>query len=284
MSFQELSDPKQKRAFILCNEAVARAVLESDAKVTAFYPGSPTSEILNTLYLLSADYKDLKMEVSINEKVALETAASTRWLGPGYLTSMKSVGLNVASDTFYTLGYTGVNAGCVLLVERMIPMPTAARASKTAASLHRQATFPCATRPTTPQEAYDMVKYAFDLSPEKYKILTLIRTTTRVNHQYAPVQMGEVKRTPFQKKNWKDIKRPYFTLGDTARRLKGEALEKLGKIEDEFNSSPFNEVLEGEGGIGIIANGVSYLHVREAIETSRRQAPRPKTRYHLPPP
>jgi len=264
MSFQELSDPKPKRTFILCNEAVARAVLESDVKVTAFYPGSPTSEILDTLYLLSANYMDLRMEVSVNEKVALETVAGASMAGARSFTSMKSVGLNVASDTFYTLGYTGVNAGCVLLVADD-PHAHSSQSEQDGRFFAQTGHVPM-LEPTTPQEAYDMVRYAFDLS-EKYKILTLIRTTTRVNHQYAPVQIGEVKCTPFQKRSWKDIKRPYFTLSDTARRLKGEALEKLGKIEDEFNSSPFNEVLEGEGRIGIIANGVSYLHVREAVET-----------------
>lgn len=120
--------------------------------------------------------------------------------------------------------------------------------------------------PSTPQEAYDMAKYAFDLS-ERYKILTMIRTTTRVNHQYAPVMVGEVKRTPFQKRNWKDVKRPYFTLSDAARRLKGEALNKLVKIETEFYSSPFNKVIDGEGRIGVITNGVSYLHTMEAAES-----------------
>ena len=264
MSYQDLTDPSPKRAFMLCNEAVARAVLECDAKVAAFYPGSPTSEILDTLYLLSADYPDLKMEVSANEKVALETVAGASMAGARSFTSMKSVGLNVASDTFYTLGYTGVNAGCVLLVADD-PHAHSSQSEQDGRFFAPTGHVPM-LEPSTPQEAYAMVKYAFDLS-ERYKILTMIRTTTRVNHQYAPVEVGEVKRTPFQKRNWKDVKRPYFTLSDTARRLKGEALDKLVKIEAEFATSPFNRVIEGEGRIGVITNGVSYLHALEAAET-----------------
>jgi indolepyruvate ferredoxin oxidoreductase, alpha subunit len=264
MSYQELADPGAKRAFMLCNEAVARAVLESDAKVTAFYPGSPTSEILDTLYLLSADYPDLKMEVSVNEKVALETVAGASMAGVRSFTSMKSVGLNVASDTFYTLGYTGVNAGCVLLVADD-PHAHSSQSEQDGRFFAQTGHVPM-LEPSTPQEAYDMAKYAFELS-EKHKILAMIRTTTRVNHQYAPVDVGAVKWTPFQRKNWKDVKRPYFTLSDTARRLKGEALQKLTEIEAEFDASPLNKVVEGEGRVGVITSGVCYLHTMEAAET-----------------
>jgi len=263
MSYQELADPKPKKAFMLCNEAVARAVLESDAKVTAFYPGSPTSEILDTLSLLSADYPDLRMEVSSNEKVALETAAGASMAGVRSFTSMKSVGLNVASDTFYTLGYTGVNAGCVLLVADD-PHAHSSQSEQDGRFFAPTGHVPM-LEPSTPQEAYDMTRYAFDLS-ERHKILTVIRTTTRVNHQYAPVEVGEVQRTPFQRRNWRDVKRPYFTLSDTARRLKGEALEKLKKIEKEFDSSPLNRVEKGEGRIGVITSGVSYLHTMDAAD------------------
>ncbi|MCX6655989.1 MAG: indolepyruvate ferredoxin oxidoreductase subunit alpha, partial [Candidatus Bathyarchaeota archaeon] len=257
MSYQDLADPKPKKAFMLCNEAVARAVLESDAKVTAFYPGSPTSEILDTLYLLSADYPDLKMEISSNEKVALETVAGASMAGVRSFTSMKSVGLNVASDTFYTLGYTGVNGGCVLLVADD-PHAHSSQSEQDGRFFAPTGHVPM-LEPSTPQEAYEMARYAFDLS-ERHKILTVIRTTTRVNHQYAPVEVGEVKRTPFQKRNWRDVKRPYFTLSETARRLKGEALEKLMKIETEFDSSSFNKIVNGEGRIGVITSGVCYLH------------------------
>jgi indolepyruvate ferredoxin oxidoreductase alpha subunit len=263
MSYQDLADPKPKKAFMLCNEAVARAVLESDAKVTAFYPGSPTSEILDTLYLLSADYPDLKMEISSNEKVALETVAGASMAGVRSFTSMKSVGLNVASDTFYTLGYTGVNGGCVLLVADD-PHAHSSQSEQDGRFFAPTGHVPM-LEPSTPQEAYEMARYAFDLS-ERHKILTVIRTTTRVNHQYAPVEVGEVKRTPFQKRNWRDVKRPYFTLSETARRLKGEALEKLMKIETEFDSSSFNKIVNGEGRIGVITSGVCYLHTMDAAD------------------
>lgn len=263
LSFSDISDPKPKIAFLLTNEAIARAVLESDVKVTAFYPGSPTTEILDSLYLLSGRYSDLKMEVSSNEKVALETVAGASMAGVRSFTAMKSVGLNVASDAFYTLGYTGIKGGLVLVVADD-PHAHSSQSEQDGRYFAPTGHVPM-LEPSTPQEAYDMVKYCFDLS-ERHKILTLIRTTTRVNHQSAAVKIGEVKRTPFQKRSWNEVKEKYITLKDTALGLKAKALEKLKKIEEEFEDSTFNVVHDGEGALGVITNGISYLHTLEAID------------------
>ncbi|MCK5403221.1 indolepyruvate ferredoxin oxidoreductase subunit alpha, partial [Candidatus Bathyarchaeota archaeon] len=177
MPFKDLVDPAPKTSFMLTNEAIARAVLEADVKVSAFYPGSPTSEILDAVYLLSQRYNDLKMEVSINEKVALEIIAGASMAGARSFTSMKSVGLNVASDTFYSLGYTGINAGCVLVFADD-PHAHSSQSEQDGRYYAPTGHIPM-LEPSTPQEAYEMTKYAFDLS-EKYKVLVLIRTTTRV--------------------------------------------------------------------------------------------------------
>lgn len=270
MTFNEIVDPEPKTAFLLTNYAVARAVLESDVKVSAFYPGSPTSEILDSLMELSRSYPDLIMEVSSNEKVALETIAGASMAGVRSFTSMKSVGLNVASDAFYCLGYTGVNAGCVLLVADD-PHAHSSQSEQDGRYFAPTGHVPM-LEPSTPQEAYDMVRYAFDLS-ERHKMLVLVRTTTRVNHQSAAVMIGSVVRAPFKKRRWSEVAAKYYTLSDTARRLKGEALEKLKSIEEEFNTSQFNQVHQGDGKTGIIANGVSYLHVMEALEKLNIEPP-----------
>ena len=264
MSFNNIADPGAKTSFLLTNEAVARAVLESDVKVASFYPGSPTSEILNTLYLLAGRYEDLKMEVASNEKVALETVAGASMAGVRSFTSMKSVGLNVASDAYYSLGYTGVNSGMVLLFADD-PHAHSSQSEQDGRYFAPTGHVPM-LEPSTPQEAYDMTKFAFELS-ERHRILVLIRTTTRVNHQSAAVKVGEVNREPFKKKNWEDVAAKYYTLKDTARRLKGEALEKITAIGEEFEDSPFNLTQEGDGDFGIITNGVSYLYTLEAAET-----------------
>jgi len=262
MTFNDLIDPNPKKAFLLANEAIARAVLEKDVKVAAFYPGSPTSEILDTMYILAGYLGDLKMEVASNEMVALETVAGASMAGVRGFTSMKSVGLNVAADSFFSLGYTGVNAGLVLLIADD-PHAHSSQSEQDGRFFGEAAHVPM-LEPSSAQEAYDMVKCTFDLS-EKYKMLVLIRTTTRVNHQSGIVELDELKRKPFKRNDWKDVQSKYYTLSATARRLKGEALEKLKKIEEEFEASPFNEISEGEGDTGIITSGVSYLHVLESI-------------------
>ncbi|MBN2335723.1 indolepyruvate ferredoxin oxidoreductase subunit alpha [Candidatus Bathyarchaeota archaeon] len=261
MTFSDIVDPSPKTAFLMTNVAIARAALEADVKVAAFYPGSPTSEILDSMYLLSQDYKDLIMEVSSNEKVALETVAGASMAGARGFTSMKSVGLNVASDSYYTLGYTGVNAGLVAVVADD-PHAHSSQSEQDGRYFAPTGHVPM-LEPSTPQEAYDMTRYAFNLS-ERHRVLVLIRTTTRVNHQSAAVKVGEVKRTPFVKRRWEEVAAKYYTLSDTARRLKGEALDKLKLIEEEFEASPFNEAHQGTGKTGIITNGVSHLHVMEA--------------------
>ncbi len=247
----------------MTNEAIARGALESDVKVSAFYPGSPTSEILNSMYSLSGIFDDMKMEVSSNEKVALETVAGASMAGVRSLTAMKSVGLNVASDSFYSLGYVGVNAGCVLVFADD-PHAHSSQSEQDGRYFAPTGHVPM-LEPSTPTDAYEMTKYAYELS-EKHRILTLIRTTTRVNHQNTAVTVDEVNRTPFVKKNWSDVKAKYFTLSETARRLKSEALEKLDEIKEEFEESPFNVVHEGDDKVGIITNGVNYLHTLEAAE------------------
>jgi indolepyruvate ferredoxin oxidoreductase alpha subunit len=94
----------------------------------------------------------------------------------------------------------------------------------------------------------------------------MMRTTTRVNHQRGMVKLGELRRTPFKKNKWADVRAPYFTVGATARALKAKLLKKIEGLKVEFEESNFNWVDEAEGKIGIIADGVSYLHSREAMQ------------------
>ncbi|MGM0405812.1 MAG: indolepyruvate ferredoxin oxidoreductase subunit alpha [Thermoplasmatota archaeon] len=281
MALKDIIDPKSKRTFMIGNQAVARGVLESDVKVTAFFPGSPTNEILDTLYILSGEFEDLKMEVAANEKVALETAAGAAMAGVRGFTSMKSVGLNVASDTFFTLGYTGVNAGLVLLIADD-PHAHSSQSEQDGRYYAEAAHVPM-LEPSSAQEAYEAVKYAFELS-EKYEVLSLIRTTTRVNHQSSNVEIGELDRTPLEKKSWKNVQKKFYTLGAKARELKENSLKKLENIQEDFEENSLNRVIEGEGTTGIITSGVSFLHVQEALQVLDLDIPILKlgTTYPLP--
>ncbi|KKM98217.1 hypothetical protein LCGC14_1160140, partial [marine sediment metagenome] len=149
-----ISDDLSK-AFLFCNEAIVRAALEADVKVVAFYPGSPVSEILDTFYKIS-DKFNIKMEIATNEKVALEIVAGASMGGQRSLTALKSVGLNVASDTFFSLGYTGVNKGCVLVFADD-PYCHSSQSEEDGRFFAENAFIPM-LEPTDPVEAKEMVK------------------------------------------------------------------------------------------------------------------------------
>ena len=264
MGFSELVDTKPKTAYMLANEAVARALLEADVKVAAFYPGSPTSEILDTMGAFAPSFDDLVVEVAANEKVAFETAAGASFAGVRSFTSMKSVGLNVASDAFYSIGYTGVRGGMVLLIADD-PHAHSSQSEQDGRFFAFPAHVPM-LEPATAQEAHDMVAYAYELS-ERYGMVVMIRTTTRVNHQSSLVSVGQVTRSPRSRHPWKDVRAPYFTLSATARKLKGERLASLALMQRDAAECPFTTVSEGEGDTGIITSGVSYLYTIESLQT-----------------
>lgn len=279
MIFDVTSEEKNK-AFLFCNEAIVRGALESDVKVVAFYPGSPVSEILDTFFLIAGQF-DIKMEVTPNEKIALEVVAGASMAGQRSLTAMKSVGLNVASDAFFSLGYTGVNKGCVLVFADD-PYCHSSQSEEDGRFFGPSAYIPM-LEPTDPVEAKFMVKQAFELS-EKYQTLVLIRTTTRINHQSTVVPLDPLKRTPFKPGSFRSYNRTYSTVGSAARALKLKMLDRIKEIQHEFESSPFNTVREGSAKIGVIVSGISYNYVLEAVRKLKVDPPILKlgTTYPLP--
>ena len=262
MTAEDVKREDQVDVLLLANEAVVRGVLEADAKVMAFYPGSPVSEIMDTFGELIEDF-DFKMEIAVNEKVALETVAGASMAGARSFTAMKSVGMNVASDSMFSIAYTGLNAGCVCLIADD-PYAHSSQ-SEEDGRYYGEAAYVPMLEPSTPQEAKELVKWAFDLS-ERHKTLVIIRTTTRMNHQRGIVKLGELKRTPFKKRRWADVKQQYFTVGAIARALKAKLLDKIAAIKEEFEHCEFNTVKGGKGRIGIITAGVCYQYTLEALE------------------
>jgi indolepyruvate ferredoxin oxidoreductase alpha subunit len=270
MTVEDVTRTDKGPALMLANEAVVRGALEADVKVVAFYPGSPTSEILDTFGDVLDHFGDYRMHISSNEKVALETAAGASMAGLRSFASMKSVGMNVASDSMFSISYTGLNAGCVCLIADD-PHAHSSQSEQDGRYFGVAAYVPM-IEPATAQEALDMTKWAFEVS-EKHKTLVIMRTTTRVNHQRGMVNLGELKRTPFKKNKWKDVKGQYFTVGSVARRLKRQLLEKSDALQADFEKSAFNFVRPGSGKTGIFTAGVCYLHALEAMENLKVTLP-----------
>ncbi|UCE73976.1 MAG: indolepyruvate ferredoxin oxidoreductase subunit alpha, partial [Methanomassiliicoccales archaeon] len=223
MAKEYLINKESTKAFMMCNEAIVRGALEADVKVVSFYPGSPTSEILDTFFTLRNQF-DYKFTTAINEKVALETAAGASMSGFRSFTSMKSVGLNVASDAFFSLAYTGINAGLVMVVADD-PSCHSSQSEEDGRFFGPNAYIPM-LEPSNPSEARRMVKAAFEIS-ERHKSIVVIRTTTRVNHQSGIVETEPLSRKPFEKAKWSEVGKDYFTVGETARQNKYKLLKKV---------------------------------------------------------
>jgi indolepyruvate ferredoxin oxidoreductase alpha subunit len=255
------------KAFMLANEAMVRGALEADVKLYAAYPGSPTTEILDTFVEVGRPM-DVNVEVSSNEKVAFETAAGAAMAGLRSMCSMKSVGMNVAADSFFSLSYTGVKGGMVIV---MADDPYAhSSQSEQDGRLFAPAAYVPMLEPSDPQEAKDMVGGAFALS-ERFGVPVLVRTTTRVNHQSGIVEMAELRRTPFKKVPWPHEPTRFITVANLARAFKLNMLERTAKLRAEFEASPLNMVVrpmetggKAIAGAGIIASGAGFNYAVEA--------------------
>jgi indolepyruvate ferredoxin oxidoreductase alpha subunit len=248
------------KEYLLGNAAIARGILEAGAGVVTSYPGTPASEIVETLAPLAKKY-DLHVEWSVNEKVALEVAIGASWTGMRAAAVMKHVGLNVAADPFMTLAYTGVRGGLVVITSD----DPFCHSSQNEQDSRRYAQFACipCLDPADPQEARDMTIYAFELS-EELELPVLLRPTTRVSHARADVDVGRPKESRPKPEFLKNPAR-WVALPAHARPRHSVLLEKQDAIKAALENSPWNRlVLRGK--LGVIASGISGLYAEEAIK------------------
>ncbi|MFA4669716.1 indolepyruvate ferredoxin oxidoreductase subunit alpha [Pyrococcus kukulkanii] len=240
------------------NEAIAHGALEAGIAFATGYPGTPSTEVIETIARLKPE---VFAEWAPNEKVALEEAAGVSYAGLRSLVTMKCVGLNVAADPLMSLAYSGVEGGLVILVADD-PGPHTSQTEQDDRYYGKISLLPV-LEPYDPQEAHDLIIYAYELS-EKYKVPVIFRTTTRVNHTTADVEVGEFKELKREPKFKKDIER-YVRASMEGNRKRHQWLnETLRKIEEEFNSMPFNWI-EGDGKVGIVVEGAPYNYVKEVI-------------------
>lgn len=258
---KELISSEASTLFLLGNEAIVRAALESGVRFVSAYPGTPSSEIIDRMYEIKEE-TGVRVEYAANEKVSMETAAAVAMCGERSLCSMKHVGLNVASDAFMTLSYVGVKGGMVI-VTADDPSLHSSQNEQDNRFYAKIALVPM-LEPSTPHEAYEMTKEAFVIS-EKYGTPCIIRTTTRVNHARGVVRVGNYKKvdTPSKGSFVKDPLR-YVVVPMVGRRLRMEMLDRLKKLEEATEESPF-QVISGGGNLGIITSGVSALYVEDAV-------------------
>jgi len=243
------------RELLSGNEAVARGVYEAGVKLAASYPGTPSTEILETL---ARRYRSVYSQWSPNEKVAFEVAIGASIGGARALVTMKHVGLNVAADPFMTFAYTGVNGGFVV-VSADDPEMHSSQNEQDNRFYARFAQIPM-LEPSDSQESKDMVLTAFELS-EIFDTPVMLRMSTRVSHSKGIVKLGEPTSGP-DKKFVKDPAK-YVMIPANARKRHVVVVERLEKLRQLTEETPLNFVEEKGSKIGIISGGVAYQYAKE---------------------
>ncbi|MGN0642781.1 MAG: indolepyruvate ferredoxin oxidoreductase subunit alpha [Huintestinicola sp.] len=245
--------------FLMGNEAIALGAVHAGVDLVAGYPGTPSTEVLETV--AKQNDGSIYVEWSVNEKAALEVAAGASYAGARTLVTMKQVGLNVASDPLMSLAYVGVKGGMVIL-SADDPGPISSQTEQDTRRFAQFSKLPVFD-PSSPEEAYEMIIDAFECS-EKWGTPVLFRPTTRVCHGCASVMVRESyeKHTPdgFKKDTMRWVIFPRTSF------LNHEKIEKRNpQIGEEFSSYRFN-TLTGSGRKGICTSGISYAYTCEALE------------------
>jgi indolepyruvate ferredoxin oxidoreductase alpha subunit len=240
---------------VLGNEAIATGALAAGVSVAAAYPGTPSTEILESI----AKYgKGVYTEWSSNEKVAFETAYGAAMVGARAMASMKHVGVNVASDSVSSSSYTGVE-GSLVLVSADDPSMWSSQNEQDNRYFGLQYLIPV-VEPYDPQSAHLLTLRSFQLS-DSLKHPVMLRTNTRVSHVRAPVEILPPAE-PVKGKLMKDPHR-YVLAPENARRDRKEQLKRWERAKSMVEE--LNEI-EGEGRTLVIASGIGYPYVKEALE------------------
>jgi indolepyruvate ferredoxin oxidoreductase alpha subunit len=248
------------KLLLLGNEAIARGCMEAGVSIAATYPGTPSSEVGGVLERV-AHKVGMYFEYSTNEKVAMEVAGAAAATGLRAFAFMKHVGLNVASDAFVTLGYTGVRGGMVVMTADD-PTAHSSQNEQDNRFYAKLALVPM-LEPSTPKEAKDMLKMGFEIS-EELGSPVLYRTTTRVNHARGIIELEKIPKIEQGGHFERDPQR-FVCIPAHARLDRIAQLERWERAMDMTENSPLN-FLEGEGEIGIITSGVSYTYSKEWLK------------------
>ncbi len=254
--------------FLMGNEAIALGALAAGVNLVCGYPGTPSTEVLETVAKRRGE--SVYVEWSVNEKTAMEIAGGAAYAGARALVTMKQMGLNVASDPLMCLEYIGVKGGLVVLVADD-PGPIS---SQTEQDTRRFASFSKVPvfDPSSAQEAYDMIREAFRFS-EEYRTPVFLRPTTRVSHGYAAVQVLDPEEYEthtydgFEKDSSRWVIFPRLSFANH-RKIE----ERNAHLSDVLSDNPGNRIEPAEGAFaesrkGIASGGFSYTCVMEARET-----------------
>ena len=246
------------KKLMLGNEAFARGLYEAGCRFASSYPGTPSTEITETI----AKYDEVYAEWAPNEKVAVESALGASFAGARAFAAMKHGGLNVAADPLYTAAYTGVNGGLVIAVADDPGMHSSQNEQDS--RHHAIASKVPMLEPSDSQECKDFAMLGYDLS-EEFDTPVLIRTATRVAHSQSAVE-----QLPRQEKELKPyVKNPqkYVMVPANARGKHVIVEERTKKLIAYAETAPINKVEDNGSEIGVITCGAAYQYAKEALGT-----------------
>ncbi|MCR5701502.1 MAG: indolepyruvate ferredoxin oxidoreductase subunit alpha [Lachnospiraceae bacterium] len=252
------------KEFLMGNQAIAMGAIAAGVNLVAGYPGTPSSEVLETVAKNRPE--NTYVEWSVNEKSAMEVVAGAAYAGARTMVTMKQVGLNVASDPLMSLEYIGVKGGMVVLVADD-PGPISSQTEQDTRTFAMYSKLPCFD-PTSVQEAYDMVQEAFEYS-EKYHTPVFLRPTTRVSHAYQGIDVKDSteyyhnEAEGFIKDSSKWVIFPRLANANHAK------IEKRNdELKSVFSNLSFNAI-DNETSVAskaIAAGGISYAYVCDVLE------------------
>ena len=243
---------------VLGDQAIALGAIHSGITGVYAYPGTPSTEI--TEYIQEsplAQARKIHSKWCANEKTAMEAALGVSYVGKRALVCMKHVGLNVAADAFVNSAMTGTNGGLVVLVADDPSMHSSQNEQDS--RFYGKFAFTPVFEPSSQQEAYDMIRHAFDVS-EQYQLPVLMRLTTRMAHSRAEVLVSEVKEQ--NGLSFSEDKSRWVLLPVNARRRYNELLAVQADLENLSEESEYNSYKQG-GKKGVIACGIGYNYLME---------------------
>lgn len=238
------------------NAAIARGAFEAGVTVAAGYPGTPSTEILENF----AKYPDIYAQWSPNEKVALEVGAGAAIAGARVLVTMKHVGVNVAADPLFTLSYTGVNGG-LILVSADDPGMHSSQNEQDNRYYALMNKIPC-LEPADSQEAKDMVAVGLEIS-EQFDTPVMLRVTTRVSHSQSFVEINEPGPKTIRPYTKDPLKYVMVPANGRMRRVFLE--ERTAKLKEYSENCPLNFIEWADRSLGIITGGISYHYIKEVL-------------------
>ena len=259
------------RVLLMGNDAIARGALEAGVRVVAGYPGTPSSEIVQTLASCAAEH-GMYVEWSANEKVALEVASAGSYAGLRSMAVMKQVGVNVASDFLLHLAEYGTRGGMVL-ISCEDPGALSSTNEGDSRPYSKMMEFPL-VEPGDFQEAKDMTAWAFELS-EELRTVVMLRSVTRMSHASGNLVMGELPevqaeaRFEFSGGFMDQMNGPALTFPSLVEPMHRRQLEKLDRARELFEQSPFNTYSGPDRpDLLVITSSAAALYTREALAMS----------------